>query len=248
MQVSRDATLRCLNGSSVGVGLVAREPHRLSRLAQIIISAGMECRAAAATASDLQAAAPDLDVVVLHDTSGSTMLLDAVRDAKEALPEAMLIVVCSPAGISDARKALRAGAAALVSEPELDDTLVPSIDAVRSGLICVPRAMRAPLESETLSMREKQILGMLVMGLTNADIAAKLYVAESTVKSHLSSAYAKLGVRTRKEAATMILDPTEGLGPGILATWPASGVSPSDLDDTPRPQADVPASAALAGA
>jgi DNA-binding NarL/FixJ family response regulator len=37
------------------------------------------------------------------------------------------------------------------------------------------------------------------------------------VKSHLSSAYNKLGVRTRKDAATMILDPAEGLGPGILA-------------------------------
>jgi DNA-binding CsgD family transcriptional regulator len=36
------------------------------------------------------------------------------------------------------------------------------------------------------------------------------------VKSHLSSAYTKLGVRSRKDAATMILDPVAGLAPGIL--------------------------------
>jgi DNA-binding NarL/FixJ family response regulator len=76
--------------------------------------------------------------------------------------------------------------------------------------------MRARLESESLSMREKQVLSMLVMGFTNAEIAAKLFLAESTVKSHLSSAYTKLGVRSRKDAATMILDPVAGLAPGIL--------------------------------
>jgi DNA-binding NarL/FixJ family response regulator len=76
--------------------------------------------------------------------------------------------------------------------------------------------MRARLESESLSMREKQVLSMLVMGFTNAEIAAKLFLAESTVKSHLSSSYTKLGVRSRKDAATMILDPVAGLAPGIL--------------------------------
>jgi LuxR family transcriptional regulator of csgAB operon len=80
----------------------------------------------------------------------------------------------------------------------------------------VPQPLRSHLETESLSMREKQVLGMLVMGATNAEIASKLFLAESTVKSHLSSAYAKLGVRSRKDAASMILDPVEGLGPGIL--------------------------------
>lgn len=58
---------------------------------------------------------------------------------------------------------------------------------------------------------------MVVLSFTNGEIAQKLYVSESTVKSHLSSAFAKLGVRSRSAAAEAILDPVNGLGTGILA-------------------------------
>jgi DNA-binding CsgD family transcriptional regulator len=69
----------------------------------------------------------------------------------------------------------------------------------------------------TLTVREKQMLGMVVLGLSNADIARQLHVTVSTVKSHLRSAFRKLGVRTRNEATTVILDPAKGLGLGIVA-------------------------------
>jgi DNA-binding NarL/FixJ family response regulator len=57
---------------------------------------------------------------------------------------------------------------------------------------------------------------MVVLGLTNGEIAHKLRLSESTVKSHLSSSFTKLGVRSRGEAASLILDPAAGLGTGIL--------------------------------
>ncbi len=55
------------------------------------------------------------------------------------------------------------------------------------------------------------------MGYMNGQIAQQLFLAESTVKSHLSSAFRKLGVRSRNEAVNLILDPERGLGMGILA-------------------------------
>ena len=66
-----------------------------------------------------------------------------------------------------------------------------------------------------LTTREKETLTLSSRGMTNAQIADKLFLAESTVKSHLSSAFSKLGVSSRYEAATVILDPERGSGLGI---------------------------------
>ena len=57
---------------------------------------------------------------------------------------------------------------------------------------------------------------MVVIGLSNREIADQLFLAESTVKSHLFSAFRRLGVRTRGEATALILDRDQGLGSGIL--------------------------------
>jgi DNA-binding NarL/FixJ family response regulator len=81
----------------------------------------------------------------------------------------------------------------------------------------VPQAYWREIEPPALSTREKQILGLVVMGYMNSQIAEQLFVAESTVKSHLSSAFGKLGVRSRNEAVDLILDSERGLGMGILS-------------------------------
>jgi DNA-binding NarL/FixJ family response regulator len=67
-------------------------------------------------------------------------------------------------------------------------------------------------------------MGMVVLGLSNAEIAAKLVVAESTIKTHLTSTFAKLGVRSRSEASALILDSERGLGTGILSISEAERV------------------------
>ena len=66
------------------------------------------------------------------------------------------------------------------------------------------------------SHREKQILSLVVSGLGNKEIADRVFLAESTVKSHLASAFAKLGVRSRKDAVSVLLDRDEGLAATAL--------------------------------
>ena len=72
----------------------------------------------------------------------------------------------------------------------------------------------------------------MLEGLTNRQIGARLYLAESTVKTHLISAFAKLGVRSRKDAVALLLDPAEDLAitalPHVAATRKSGAPEPVD--------------------
>lgn len=103
---------------------------------------------------------------------------------------------------------------------DLERSLVPTLIAVSVGQCVVPRSVRQLVDRPPLSPRERQILAMVVLDFSNADIARKLFVTESNVKSHLTSAFNKLGVTSRSAAAELILDPESGLGPGILRISP----------------------------
>jgi DNA-binding NarL/FixJ family response regulator len=103
---------------------------------------------------------------------------------------------------------------------DLESTLKPTLAAVAVGQCVVPRAIRQIVDRPALSPRERQILAMIVLDFSNAEIARKLFVSESNVKNHLSSAFQKLGVKSRSAAAELILDRESGLGPGILYISP----------------------------
>jgi DNA-binding NarL/FixJ family response regulator len=165
-------------------------------------------------------AAPD--VVVLIVTPAESDVPQAIRELRERTADIPIVVVLpGPARRSDVRKALKAGAEGVVLDEELERAFGPTLEAVRNGQLAMPHALREYVIREPLSHREKQILGLVVTGSTNREIAERLYLAESTVKTHLSSAFGKLNARSRSEAAALILDPDEGLGPGILNLTPA---------------------------
>jgi DNA-binding NarL/FixJ family response regulator len=103
---------------------------------------------------------------------------------------------------------------------EIEQTLLPTLAAVAAGQCVVPRAIRQIVDRPPLSPRERQILAMVVLDFSNAEIASKLFLSESNVKNHLSSAFGKLGVKSRSAAAELILDNESGLGPGILRISP----------------------------
>lgn len=114
------------------------------------------------------------------------------------------------------RRAVRAGADALILEHELEYALAPAVRAVAAGLSVMPTILRNGVERRAFSHREREVLRLAVTGRTNGEIASALFLAESTVKSHLSSAYRKLGARGRNDAASIIFDPDEGLAEIVL--------------------------------
>jgi len=123
------------------------------------------------------------------------------------------------------RRLLRAGADAVVFDAQADACLALTVRAVHAGQIVVPRSLRQHVVRQPLSHREKQILRLVVRGFTNRQIADELYLAESTVKTHLSSAFTKLDTHSRAEVTALILDPDEGRGLGILTADPAARVA-----------------------
>jgi DNA-binding NarL/FixJ family response regulator len=198
--------------------IAAEELH--DAIAQVLQDGGLETKTfdrVEDVLDDATAAAPSVAVVCVEDISPS-LLARILRPLAQHFEQTPVVVVCPGPdrwrwGI---RTALSMGAAGIVLRDELESTLDPCLHAVLAGQTCVPQAHSREIEPPALSSREKQILGLVVMGYMNSQIAERLFLAESTIKSHLSSAFAKLGVRSRHEAVDLIVDPDGGLGLGIL--------------------------------
>jgi DNA-binding NarL/FixJ family response regulator len=201
------------------VGLIAGEGPRevIAEILAILASEGFALTFfdRVETIMDLDGAA-DPSAIVLWLESAISSIPSLVEPLSKRFEQAPIVVACASIQRWEVRAALAAGAAGVVLYDDLEASLGPCLKAVRAGQICVPKAHWRQIEPPVLSTREKQILGLVVMGYMNSQIAERLFLAESTVKSHLSSAFAKLGVRSRNEAADLIVNPERGLGMGIL--------------------------------
>jgi two-component system nitrate/nitrite response regulator NarP len=169
------------------------------------------------------AEAPDAALLVLGDAPSDVHRVVALRAQNPAAP--VVIVAPDDRRSGELRRLLRAGADAVVFDAQAETCLTVTVRAAHAGQIVVPRSLRQHVVRQPLSHREKQILRLVVRGYTNRQIADELYLAESTVKTHLSSAFAKLDRHSRAEVTELILDPDEGRGLGILAADPAARVA-----------------------
>jgi DNA-binding NarL/FixJ family response regulator len=159
---------------------------------------------------------PALILLLLSDATDAERVGE-VRTLGETHPDACILAVM-PAGAANAslRRVLLAGVTGIVLDDDLERTLVPTARATLAGQLTVPTALARQIAPRPLSHREKQILALVMVGRTNREIAHELYLAESTVKTHLSSAFRKLDARSRSEAVTRIMDPETGYGATIL--------------------------------
>lgn len=140
--------------------------------------------------------------------------VEAIRAIREADPKARVIVLTTYDGEEDIYRALDAGARAYLLKDMLRKELIDAIRAVYSGQTYLSPAVASRLASrvrrEELSARELEILGLVARGGSNKEVAARLGLAEGTVRIHLSHVFEKLGVHDRTEAAM------EALKRGIL--------------------------------
>ncbi len=140
-----------------------------------------------------------------------------IRALRKLLAGTTIVAVIPTDTRRAVRRALEVGASGVVFEPQLETVLAPTVRAVLAGQIAIPTVERGHFDRPALSFREKEVLGLIVMGMSNREISAKLFIAESTVKCHLSTVFGKLGVRSRNEAADLILSEGAELGLAHLA-------------------------------
>ena len=205
--------------------VVAADAALRERLSALLRTDGLEVLVETSTADELAGAGlhPHVVVLGLEGTRARPLL----RAARIELTSSRFVAVIQRGSEHTVSRALKEGIGGIVLTNSAPTTLAATVRAVAAGQLVVPREFERDLAPPALSNREKQVLGLVVLGFSNQEIAQKLFLAESTVKSHLYTAFGKLGVRSRQEAAAMILDSESGLGLGVLAINGSALASPA---------------------
>ena len=185
-----------------------------------VVSAGL-VRALEKQATVHQGLKPPREVpsCVILCASSHEGLSERVKFYQELSQDAPPIVVFGPQlDLPLARDALLAGASGFVHAEMMPDQLVRALTVAARGELVAPRELlRYVLTKDhsgdlaALSVRQREILGYVVEGLSNAEIARRLYLSESTIKQHLRAAYKLLGVSNRTQAAKTMRDHTRGV-------------------------------------
>jgi NarL family two-component system response regulator LiaR len=158
-------------------------------------------------------AQPDVILMdlLMPEMDGAT----ATRIILERHPQVRVVALTSFQEKELVRDALRAGAISYLIKNVSADELVEAIRAAHAGRSTLaPEALQALIQSDQpeftpgydLSARERQVLALLVQGLSNPEIADRLSVSRSTAKAHVSSILSKLGVSSRAEAAALAVE------------------------------------------
>lgn len=152
----------------------------------------------------------ELDVAILSCVRSSSEVRQEVAGLKRCLPDVPVVVLVDDMSTNQSvREALEANAEGVLFGAQIEEALVATAQAVSVGQISLPRSQYRHARPVVLSHREREVLRLAVGGMTNDAIAASLYISRSTVKSHLTSAFAKLSVRSRSEAAAVLSNPDE---------------------------------------
>ena len=148
--------------------------------------------------------------MVMPDMDGAT----ATRAIRQQFPQVQVIALTSFKEGDLVKNALQAGAIAYLLKDLSADELAQAIRAAHAGRATLsPEAAQALIETANQSLepglalteREREVLALMVEGLNNTQIAARLTVSPSTIKSHVSNILAKLGVASRTEAVSLAL-------------------------------------------
>ncbi|HZW33418.1 MAG TPA: response regulator transcription factor [Isosphaeraceae bacterium] len=188
----------------------------------VVVGEAVDGASALARARQLQPDVILLDIQ-LPDGEGT----ETVAALHQQVPASRIIILTAATDDPDlVYRAIRAGALGFISKDGDVEELVKAIRAVGEGqAVLVPQSLtslvafitrapapaeEAPCLTERLSAREQEVLELVAQGCTNREIAERLVVSESTVRSHLHNILDKLQLSNRVQAATFALRQMQG--------------------------------------
>jgi two-component system, NarL family, response regulator NreC len=151
-------------------------------------------------------------VLILDLNMPGRASLDAVPDIRSASPGTEIVVLTMQNEPAFARRALQAGVRGYVLKEAADAELVQAVRSAAAGDIYLQPALGARLaaangdESSELSERERDVLRLIALGHTNAEVAEQLYISIRTVESHRAHIQQKLRLSSRAELVRYALE------------------------------------------
>jgi DNA-binding NarL/FixJ family response regulator len=157
------------------------------------------------------------DIILLDLDLGDENGLELLPDLLTAARDARIILLTGLRDPEIQRRAILMGAMGLVLKQKAADTVIRAIEKVYAGEVWLDRAMIASILNERINQsaapeqnvetpkiallteRERQVIKLIGEGLKNKQIAERMIISEATVRHHLTSIFAKLGVADRFE-------------------------------------------------
>ena len=150
------------------------------------------------------------DVVIMDVRMPGMDGLEATRSLTEQMPEAKVLIFTAYSERSLLSRGLESGAKGYILKEAPHQTLVRAIEKVAQGdgyvdPALMPAFLAGKDQTDMLTTREREILQLLADGMSNADVAGRLFISQETVKSHVRHILTKLEADTRTHAVAIAL-------------------------------------------